>query len=795
MAKFSKKILCSLLVAIMVLSSVPFVENVDFSFLVSAHVRNESGMCGDKVSYTYNAKKDELTISGTGRMWEFDTENGTFPRFFMYYPKNLVIGSGVTYVDIQDLFQEVTCLSKITVNKNNKYYSSDSNGVLFNKDKTELLLYPASNTRTSYKIPSGVKKIADLAFLGSSQLKSLTLPNSLETIGKRAFSSCYKIANIKIPAGTKTIGEDAFESCEFKKITVDSANKYFSSDSAGVLFNKKKTKLILCPVANTTTAYTVPDSVKTIADCAFAECENLQSVKLGKNVSKIGNSAFGYCQKLKSVTLTNSLLSIGAGAFAGCSNLKNVTLPSKLTTIGASAFLDCDKISSVKIPSSVTTIGNAAFGSCEGLKKITVDKNNKNFSNDSTGVLFNKDKTKLIQYPCGNDKQTYKIPNTVKTIAKRGFQDSLKLNSITIGNNVKTIGAYAFNRCSELTKVTIPNSVKTIGADAFSECSELTNITIPNSVTTIGNSAFYDCDGLTKITIPDSVTTIGKYAFSYCERLQSVSLGKGVTSIGEDAFSSSGLRSIYIPKSVKSIGRLAFGHCGNLTKITVDENNNNYSSDSYGVLFNKAKTELIQYPVGNKRTSYTVPSPVKKIDELTFYKCEFLESVTIAKSVKTISRSAFDGCSKLSSVTAKGSLTNVEFSVFSGTPYFENESNWENGVLYLGNSIISVDPEINSFTMKKGTVSIAGGAFEFCGNLKNITILDSVKTIGANAFAFCGLKSITIGKGVTSIGRMVFYECVDLNDIYYKGTKKDWNKIKIGAENEEISYATIHYQA
>lgn len=300
MAKFSKKILCSLIVAIMVLSSVPFVENVDFSFLVSsAHARNESGMCGDKVSYTYNAKKDELTLSGTGRMWEFDIENGTFPRFFMYCPKSLVIGSGVTYVDIHDLFQEVTCLSKITVNKNNKYYSSDSSGVLFNKNKTELLLYPASNTRTSYKIPSGVKKIADLAFWGSDHLKSLTLPSSLETIGKRAFSSCYRIENIKIPARTKTIGEDAFESCKFKKITVDKNNKYFSSDSAGVLFNKKKTKLILCPVANTTAAYTVPDSVKTISDCAFAECENLQSVKLGKNVSKIEIAPLGTVKSSK----------------------------------------------------------------------------------------------------------------------------------------------------------------------------------------------------------------------------------------------------------------------------------------------------------------------------------------------------------------------------------------------------------------------------------------------------------------------------------------------------------------
>lgn len=818
MIKTSKKILCALLVAIMVVMSVPVSTFTELSLTTYAATDiKKKNACGDNAYFTYDSKKRELRFNGTGAVW---STFSTLDRAGLGIAEYIVISKGITDVEGFIKNNEMEAI-KITVDKNNKCYSSDSRGALFNKDKTELIFYPNRNKSASYTVPKTVKKIRTDAFKGCSEkLKSVTISEGVTTIEKRAFYTCFGLTSVKIPSSVTSIGTTPFVSCRaLKKITVDKNNKSYSSDSNGVLFNKKKTTLIVYPEGNTATAYTVPNSVKTIKDSAFYECGNLQSVNLGVGVKKIGRGAFYDCENLKTVTLPEGLTTIGNGAFSGCEKLKSITLPSKLTTIGDAAFASCKKIKSIKIPANVSAIGSNVFWDCENLKRITVDENNEYYSNDSTGVLFNKDKTELIKYPSNNEEYSYEIPNTTKTISTDGFGNCSKLESITIGNGVTTIGDSAFTGCTSLDKIVIPDSVTAIGEYAFSGCTSLNKIAIPDSVTAmggyafrdcvnlqsvsigngitaIGDSTFSDCASLNKIVIPDSVTAIGRYAFSDCKNLQSVSIGKNVTSIGEFAFELCGLKKISIPKNVKSIGRLAFNNCVRLTKITVDENNKNFSSDSYGVLFNKVKTVLIKYPMGNTRTTYTVPSPVKKISEFAFSDCKALKSVTIAKTVKTICCNAFEECSKLSKITVKGTFTKVEDRAFESTAYFENEHNWEKGALYLGGSLISVKEDVSSFTMKKGTVSIANGAFDFCSNLKKLTIVDSVKTIGDNAFAWCyNLKSVTIGKGVTTIGRYAFIFCGALDDIYYNGTKKDWNKIKIHKDNDELFMATIHYKA
>ena len=160
-------------------------------------------------------------------------------------------------------------------------------------------------------------------------------------------------------------------------------------------------------------------------------------------------------------------------------SIKNVVINNGVTRIGKSAFSHCSSLTSVTIPDSVTTISYGAFGYCSSLASITVDNNNKYYSNDEYGVLFNKDKTTLIQYPIGNTRINY----------------------------------------------TIPDSVITINYSAFYHCTNLTSVTIGNSVTTIGYDAFFWCNSLTSVTIPDSVTTIGDYAFYGCDRLKNVYYG------------------------------------------------------------------------------------------------------------------------------------------------------------------------------------------------------------------------------------------------------------------------------
>ena len=396
---------------------------------------------------------------------------------------------------------------------------------------------------------------------------------------------------------------------------------------------------------------TIPNSVTSIGNYAFNWCDSLISATIGNSVTSIGTKAFYNCDSLTSITIPDSVTSIGNYAFEDCERLASVTIPDSVTSIGDWAFVFCDSLTSVTIGNSVTSIGTKAFYNCDNLEKITVDINNKYYSNDEYGVLFNKDKTTLIQYPMGNTRTAYTIPDFVTSIGAYAFYDCDRLTSVTIPDSVTSIGNDAFGYCKSLTSITIPDSVTSIGYGAFYCCISLTSVTIGNSVTSIGGHAFYYCISLTSVTIGNSVTSIGDGAFYDCDSLTSVTIPDSVTNIGICAFYWCGsLTSITIPDSVTIIGMDAFNDCDNLEKITVDINNKYYSNDEYGVLFNKAKTTLIQYPNGNTRTTYTIPDSVTSIGMGAFYDCDSLTSVTIPDSVTSIGEFAFGDCDSLTDV-------------------------------------------------------------------------------------------------------------------------------------------------
>ena len=186
------------------------------------------------------------------------------------------------------------------------------------------------------------------------------------------------------------------------------------------------------------------------------------SMEIINSVTTIGDMAFYQCNGLTSVNISNNVASIGYRAFCSCSELVNTTIGNSVTSIGYEAFFDCHGLTNLAIPNSVTSIGSGAFYNCYGLTSLTMS-------------------------------------NNVTSIKQNTFSGCSNLTTVEIPNSVTSIGDYAFSGCSGLTSITIPNGVTSIGRSAFYGCNGLTSIEIPNTVTSIGKSAFSSCTGLTNI--------------------------------------------------------------------------------------------------------------------------------------------------------------------------------------------------------------------------------------------------------------------------------------------------------
>ena len=265
------------------------------------------------------------------------------------------------------------------------------------------------------------------------------------------------------------------------------------------------------------------------------------------------------------------------------------------------------------------------------------------------------------------------------------------------GVPVRYIGANAFHS-RNFTSVTIPSSVREIDYSAFIWCKRLKSVTISSGLTTLGrfspfgycqelksfcvdpdNPSFCSRDGLLcskdgatlvagvngNVTIPMGVTRISDEAFYGCLALKSVSIPSCVTDIGRAAFlSCRALKSVTVPHSVSSIGEQAFGWCSELTNIVVETSNVSYSSEN-GVLYNKAKTELLCWPAGRSGAG-VIPSSVASIGRSAFSRCEGLTSLTMPKNVKRIGNGAFENCRTLTTVVLHGECPDSPDNIFNG---------------------------------------------------------------------------------------------------------------------------------
>ena len=674
----------------------------------------DSGTCGENLTWTFDEGTGTLTISGTGAMadyaqtgkggpWSYSfyvdllkqviieegvtsigsyafSEHGKGSSYFTVSIANSVksigecafrscsgltsvtIGNGVTNIG-NVAFYWCPDLTSIEVDSENPLYSSE-NGVLFDKEKTTLVMYP-DGKQGNYVIPNGITSIGSRAFDGSQSPTAIFIPASVTSIGDYAFcdrgdlrvvevswenpisielsSFCWAPLSkftLIVPQGTS----EAYRAADVWKYfgTIVEANSSTSCENpvdSGSFGENDMLNWSLCEDGTLTISGfgDMPDYVEANGTPWYSHQKSITAVVIESGVTTIGDHVFDHYSDLKSVTIPNSVASIKPFAFSGCSGLTSITVSwEKLPDISNLSWFDEVDLSAAQliVPYGTKMLYEAApvwrdfgaivekvntapeSGTCGENLTWTFDEETTTLTISGTGTM--------TDYDWDNNEAPWnlyqriitalKIENGVTSIGNNAFTYCSGLTSVTIPDSATSIGANAFIYCSGLTSIIIPNSVESIGGWAFRRCSNLSSIIIPNSVTSIGIAAFSGCSGLTSITIPNSVTSIGSHAFSDCSGLTSIIIPNSVISIDIAAFSGcSSLTSLIIPNSVESIGGWAFLRCSNLSSIII-------------------------------------PNSVTSIGSGVFSGCSSLRSVTIPNSVTSIGSDAFNGCSGLTSV-------------------------------------------------------------------------------------------------------------------------------------------------
>jgi surface protein len=223
-------------------------------------------------------------------------------------------------------------LETIVVDENNKFYTSVDN-VLFNKEMTKIIRYPAAKPDAAYEIPNTVSAINQNCFESCSYLMAVYIPASVNEMGYGAFQQCSKLVKVTISDGVTMIGEDAFRSCEsldrihipasvkqigdernspenvffwssaLAEITVDENNPYFMSEG-GILYSRDKSIIVAYPPALTASEFAVPYGVQKISSCCFTGTKNLTSIQIPETVIAYGSAAINLSDNtLQSLTV------------------------------------------------------------------------------------------------------------------------------------------------------------------------------------------------------------------------------------------------------------------------------------------------------------------------------------------------------------------------------------------------------------------------------------------------------------------------------------------------------------
>ena len=745
------------------------------------------GKCGEELVWILD-ETNTLVIEGTGEMSTYSTSSNVPWAEYktaiasvqlsdeMISLSNYVFSgfSNLTSIEIPAKVTSVTghafddcySLAEINVSSENEAYISE-NGIVYNKDKTKLVIYPLGKKEKSFTVPDGVNSIYPGAFNANNTLTEINLPATFSEISYNPFSGCHLLSAINVADGNE---------------------KYLSED--GIMYNAAKTKLYVYPSAKTNAVFFLPETVFSFDYYAMSNVRCLETIVFASNINSSDTMAllapFRSCKSLTEAIFLDSVMQIPKNLLKSCDTLETVTvlnvncnidekIVNKNITVRGYKNSTAETFSEYTgtLPGGIDT-ANHTFepivdhGWCGEELFWIYDENNtlsvegrgemENFSgyssvpwaeyrNEITAVSLSEELTNISGfafYGC-SALESISMPLTVTSIGSFSFMDCSSLREIEMPLYLERLGSGCFNGCSSLEGIELPVDVNTIESNAFLRCTSLKSIAVDesNSYYSSADGVLYNKEGTelicypagksdTAFTLPDTVLDITPSAFAYCDSIEriNISYNSPLETIGAMAFyGCEKLNYFFIPANVSSITRGAFDMCTSLEKIDVHYGNEIYFS-YMGVLCknNPDDPEEITASIvccpsaltdeyGNRAESFVVPYFVYKIEQGAFYRCVDLRVITFTNNY----------------------LDSSPFSLGSVT-----------------------DSEESGYNLK----TIEKSAFSYCEGLEKIILPEGLEVIGEMAFLDCAsLEDIYIPESVTSVGQFAFSGCTRLKAI------------------------------
>ena len=524
---------------------------------------------------------------------------------------------------------------------------------------------------------------------------------------------------------------------------------------------------------------TVPATVRTIGDRAFADAQQLKALVFEdtadhpSQLTAIGAEAAANTPALTEVAVPSKAASLGEGAFAD-SGITRLSLPDSLTSIPARLVKNSSLLTEAVVGNAVTEIGEAAFSAAHSLKGLSVRQ-----ADGSTAPGFPSSLVTIGQEAFNaTGLGSVDLPASVRTIGDAAFNAIERLSHVGLNEGLVSIGSSAF-RTTGITEIVIPDSVTTVGSSAFSECSALTSAHIGRGVeagqlsdaftssrqlsgfTVAPDNASYEAvDGVlyskdhtslvvypagkgsgTTYTVLDETTRIESGAFNSAP-LKGVVLPSSLRSIGDWAFSGSYLESLVLPKAFETFGECAFSGMPSLARVDLGGTK---TIGEQAFLASHALQEVdFRADLGRLTT----------ISAYAFAETGLVSAV-LPDSVTSLGDGAFTRSTELKEVHLGSGLTEVGARVFTGTTALASLSvDPSNPVLSLDDSVLyqqgndgshlvyaALAAPLPAYSVRPGTAQIDEAAFKGHATLREVVVPEGVKAIGAQAFA--GIYELT----------------------------------------------------